>query len=118
MARRNRKPNQKPETTPVWNRKSSSSWREVIVERIVAHKCTLHELAAQSGINVSVLSRLVHGQRSMNLDTAERLCAVLGLRLVAENSTALAASGSAVTKQTGSSTDLAGGAVPATGARR
>lgn len=41
-----------------------------------------NELAAESGVDASVLSRFMSGQRSPTLDTANRVCRVLRLRLV------------------------------------
>lgn len=48
---------------------------------------TGYALAQASGIDASVLSRFMRGERGLNLDTAERLCQVLGVevRLVKVN---------------------------------
>lgn len=43
---------------------------------------TQNELAAESGVDASILSRLMSGKRSPTLDSADRICRVLRLRLV------------------------------------
>lgn len=40
-------------------------------------------LAREAGIDRSVISRFVAGRRTITLETADRICAVLRLRLVA-----------------------------------
>lgn len=42
------------------------------------------ELARKSGVAPAVLSRFYHGERDLTLDTADKLCRVLGLRLCAQ----------------------------------
>jgi plasmid maintenance system antidote protein VapI len=42
---------------------------------------TRYALAQESGVNQAVLGRFVRGERGLNLDTADRLCRVLGLEL-------------------------------------
>lgn len=42
---------------------------------------TAYALAKASGVNVEVIRRFLLDVRGLNLDTAERLCRVLGLEL-------------------------------------
>jgi plasmid maintenance system antidote protein VapI len=42
---------------------------------------TEYAIAKGSGVSQSVVNRFVHGQRSISLDTAAKLCAYLGLEL-------------------------------------
>jgi hypothetical protein len=56
-------------------------WREIMVERIREMQCSLGDLATESGVDAGVLSRFIRGERSITLDTAERLCGAIGLRL-------------------------------------
>ena len=42
---------------------------------------TRYRLCLESGVNQAVLGRFVRGQRGLTLDTADRLCKVLGLEL-------------------------------------
>jgi transcriptional regulator with XRE-family HTH domain len=43
-----------------------------------------YRIAQESGVAEAVLSRFVHGERDLRLDTADKLCAALGLRVVIE----------------------------------
>lgn len=43
---------------------------------------SLYRLCEESGISYSTLYRFAHGERSMTLDSAEKLFPVLGLRVV------------------------------------
>jgi transcriptional regulator with XRE-family HTH domain len=43
-----------------------------------------YRLAADSGVNVAAILRFMGGKRSMNLQSADRLAAALGLELVAK----------------------------------
>ena len=43
---------------------------------------TRYRIAKDSGINASQLSRLVRGERGLNLETAERLADYLGLEII------------------------------------
>jgi plasmid maintenance system antidote protein VapI len=49
---------------------------------ITARGGSLYELAEQAGVDRSVLSRFVAGRRTITLETADRLAAVLKVRLV------------------------------------
>ena len=42
---------------------------------------SLQELARQSGVAAGILSRFARGQRDLRLETASKLCAILGLEL-------------------------------------
>jgi transcriptional regulator with XRE-family HTH domain len=44
---------------------------------------SLYELAREAGVDRSVLSRFVAGKRTITLETADRLAAILKLRLIA-----------------------------------
>ncbi len=44
-----------------------------------------HELARRSGVSQPVLSRFLRGERSLTLPVAGKLCAMLGLRLTADD---------------------------------
>jgi len=41
-----------------------------------------YRISQESGIAEAVLSRFIHGERDLKLDTADRLCAALGLQVV------------------------------------
>ena len=45
---------------------------------------TVYRLSQDSGVAQAVIGRFVHGERDLNLRTADRLCEALGLRLVAD----------------------------------
>ena len=50
-------------------------------EAVVQSPLSLSQLGTQCGIDVSVLSRFVRGERTMTLPTAARLAEALGLEL-------------------------------------
>jgi ribosome-binding protein aMBF1 (putative translation factor) len=60
----------------------SDQFRERIRHWTEQNECSLYELATQAGVNRSVVCRFVAGGRNINLATADRLAAVLKLRLV------------------------------------
>jgi hypothetical protein len=65
---------------------SAPSWRAVITERMQECGWNCSRLGAACGVNRSVLYRFVRGETSLTLDTAEKVCALLHLRLApAEN---------------------------------
>jgi hypothetical protein len=65
---------------------SVPSWRDVITERMQECGLNCGRLGNACGVNRSVLYRFVRGETSLTLDTAEKVCALLHLRLVpAEN---------------------------------
>jgi plasmid maintenance system antidote protein VapI len=49
---------------------------------IVGRGGSLYELAEEAGVDRSVLSRFVAGRRTVTLETADRLAAVLKVRIV------------------------------------
>ncbi len=55
----------------------SSQLRDAIRNCGMSHR----ELAANVDISDAILSRFMRAERSMNLETAEKLCAYLGLEL-------------------------------------
>ena len=40
-----------------------------------------YQIAKESGVSAGIISRFVHGQRFISLETAEKLCTALGLEL-------------------------------------
>lgn len=58
----------------------SDQLREII--RAEVGDGSLYDLAAEAGINRSVLSRFLAGKRTMTLETADRLGELLRLRIV------------------------------------
>jgi transcriptional regulator with XRE-family HTH domain len=63
-----------PQTLTVQLRERIRHWTE-------QKGCSLYELATQAGVDRSVVCRFVAGGRNINLATADRLAAVLKLRL-------------------------------------
>lgn len=59
-----------------------TSFMELIRRTIKADGRSLYRLAKDSGVNVAILQRVMAGERSMVLDTAERVCRAIGLDLV------------------------------------
>jgi hypothetical protein len=55
--------------------------RECIRQWTEENECSVYELAMQAGIDRTVLYRFVGGERNINLATADRLAAVLKVRL-------------------------------------
>ena len=54
---------------------------DIIRDAIQRDQRTRYRIAMDSGVNQAVLGRFVHGERGLNLDTADRLCRALGLEL-------------------------------------
>ena len=52
-----------------------------LLEAITTSKLSRYQIAKQSGISESVLSRFVSGQTSLSLENLDRIATVLGLRL-------------------------------------
>ncbi len=46
---------------------------------------TRYRISQESGIAQAVLSRFVNGERDLKVDTADKLCAALGVRVVLES---------------------------------
>lgn len=59
---------------------------EQLVKAIEDSGQTRYAISKGSGINQSMLSRLVNGERAMSFDAAERLADYLGLRIQVESS--------------------------------
>jgi transcriptional regulator with XRE-family HTH domain len=64
-------------------KKAPQSLFEQLRELIEAAGPSVYELARDAGVDRSVLSRFLAGQRTITLETADRLAAVLKLRLIA-----------------------------------
>lgn len=64
-----------------WGMKKSDSMPEVIRAAIQADPRTVYRLCQESGIDPAVLGRFVRRERGLNLETADRICHVLGLTL-------------------------------------
>ncbi len=60
----------------------SMNLTQTIQQAITKDQRTLVQLAAEAHISAGQLSRLVRGQRSITLETADRLADALNLRLV------------------------------------
>ena len=60
----------------------SKTLADTIREAIKADGRTRYRLSKDSGVNQAVLGRFVHGERDLNLATADRVCRALGLKLV------------------------------------
>ncbi len=59
----------------------SKSFADTIRKAIERDGRTRYQISQDSGVNQAVVGRFVHGERNLNLVTAERLCKVLGLEL-------------------------------------
>jgi transcriptional regulator with XRE-family HTH domain len=64
-------------------KKAPTSLSEQLRELIEAAGPSVYELARDAGVDRSVLSRFLAGKRTITLETADRLAAVLKLRLIA-----------------------------------
>jgi plasmid maintenance system antidote protein VapI len=64
-------------------KKLPASLSDQLRERIAAAGPSVYELARDAGVDRSVLSRFLTGKRTITLETADRLAAVLKLRLIA-----------------------------------
>ena len=64
-------------------KKLPTSLSDQLRERIAAADPSAYELARDAGVDRSVLSRFLAGKRTITLETADRLAAVLKLRLIA-----------------------------------
>lgn len=52
-----------------------------IRQAIIKSGMTPYRIAADAGVDRAILSRLLHGERGMVLETASKVCGVLGLEL-------------------------------------
>lgn len=64
-------------------KRSSESLSDQLRRIIKADAPSLYRLAAEADVDRSVLSRFVAGKRTITLETADRLAAVLRIRLTA-----------------------------------
>jgi transcriptional regulator with XRE-family HTH domain len=64
-------------------KKLPATLSEQLRELIGAAGPSAYELARDAGVDRSVLSRFLTGKRTITLETADRLAAVLKLRLIA-----------------------------------
>lgn len=64
--------------------KGAPSLEEQIREAISSSGLTPTDLAKRAGVALPQVTRFVKGERSVSLDTAWKLCRVLGLKLVRE----------------------------------
>ena len=64
-------------------RKPPESLSDQLRELIAAAGPSVYELARDAGVDRSVLSRFLAGKRTITLETADRLAAVLKIRLIA-----------------------------------
>ena len=62
-------------------RKKTTTLSEQLRDRIATSRLSPYELARASGVDRSVLSRFLSGQRSLTLETVDKLAEVLKLRL-------------------------------------
>ena len=62
-------------------RKKSSTIVDQLRQAIADSRETEYMIAKQSGVSQSVVSRFVHGERGIGLETAAKLCADLKLNL-------------------------------------
>lgn len=60
----------------------SPTLAETILEKIQTSEMSQYRLSKESGVSTAVLSRFVTGQRTLTLPVADKLCRVLGLKLV------------------------------------
>lgn len=59
----------------------ATSMMDIIRNAIERDRRTIYRIALESGVNAAVIRRFVSGERGVNLETADRLCKVLGLKL-------------------------------------
>jgi transcriptional regulator with XRE-family HTH domain len=64
-------------------KKPPTNLSEQLRELIAAAGPSAYELARDAGVDRSVLSRFLAGKRTITLETADRLAAILKLRLIA-----------------------------------
>lgn len=58
------------------------TFTDIIKKAIQKSDMTSYRIAEESGLSRSALSRFLSGERSLNLESVERLCVVLDLALV------------------------------------
>jgi transcriptional regulator with XRE-family HTH domain len=57
------------------------SFVETIKEAIDTSDMTHYQIAQQSGVSKTIISRFMSGERSISLENAERICDLLGVVL-------------------------------------
>jgi plasmid maintenance system antidote protein VapI len=62
-------------------RRSRLPLADAIKQAIAATNKSVNAVASEAGVAQAVLQRFLTGQRGITLETAERLCAYLGLEL-------------------------------------
>ena len=55
---------------------------ETIRTKIKVSDLSQYKIAKDSGVDSGTLSRFVSGERSISIETADKLCKVIGLKLV------------------------------------
>jgi plasmid maintenance system antidote protein VapI len=64
----------------------SPTMREVILQSIKESGKPVVAIALAAGVAQPVLSRFVQGKRGLSLESAEKVCSALGLKLVKDDS--------------------------------
>lgn len=57
------------------------TFEEIVRRAITSSQLTRYQISKQTGVSQAALSRFVNGERSISLDTLEKLRDVLGLDL-------------------------------------
>jgi hypothetical protein len=60
----------------------SKEFRQQLVDAIEGSELSRYAISKQTGIPQSTLSRFVHGHEGLSVESINRLCKLLGLRLV------------------------------------
>lgn len=60
---------------------------ETLRQAIVSSELSQYRIAKESGVSAGVLSRFVNGERDLKLDTADKICKVLGFSLTKNDET-------------------------------
>ena len=60
---------------------------ETLRQAIVNSELSQYRIAKESGVGAGILSRFVNGERELKLDTADKICKVLGLSLTKNEET-------------------------------
>lgn len=66
-------------------RKSLSTLTDELKRAIEASGFSRYEISKATGVSQAALSRFVHGERTITLETADRLAAFLGLHLAQQS---------------------------------
>jgi plasmid maintenance system antidote protein VapI len=73
-----------------FNRPDRDSLAGMIAARVSELNLTAYRVAKMSGVDVSVIQRLIDGDRSPTLETADRICKALDLVLMIRPGSTLA----------------------------